>query len=172
MKRILFLVVALLILVGSVQAASVPGTSDPENYPVVWTESVYNNSGSALTSGTVVVWDFASSTGTYADQCNWVTTQSATEGVITTAGVVVSNSIPAAGNGQIAIRGVVPVLHNVAVTASTAVGTSNATAGYMADFPSGSTDQCILGYAINTTVIDSGIPETGYVFVNPSLNYD
>lgn len=63
-------------------------------------ESVYNNSGSTLDSGDVVIWDLDSSTG---DDDNWVTTTTTADTYLV-AGVVV-NAINAGESGTIVVRG-------------------------------------------------------------------
>ena len=66
--------------------------------------SVYNNSGSALDDGDVVVWDIGSSTG---DDDNWVTTTTTADTYLV-AGVV-EGAIGVAGQGIITTRGVTNV---------------------------------------------------------------
>lgn len=63
--------------------------------------AVYNNSGSALDEGDVVVWDVGSSTG---DDDLWVTTTTTTDTELV-AGVVGAGGIGVAGTGSITIYG-------------------------------------------------------------------
>ena len=63
MRKFLFSIVALLLMVGVASAASIPGSIDPTAGPEVWVTDVYNNSGSTLDIGDVVVWEIDASTG-------------------------------------------------------------------------------------------------------------
>lgn len=111
MKKILLTVLALLLMAGVASAASIPLVMDPGNQPEIWIQSVHNNDTVALTSGTVVVWAMASDTedASYAYRTSWID-QSSTADDINVAGVVVSDSIPAGGNGEICIYGPVYAL--------------------------------------------------------------
>lgn len=157
MKKILFSIIAVLLLAGTVYAAGIPVAADPLNYPEVWTVEVYNNSGSALTSGTVVVWDCASdSTDTnFAYRTMWVTTTSTT-GDCRVAGVVVDPSIPASTEGTIAIWGPVYALtadSTDAVTANTAVACANGVTGQVGDADSGANG--VLGFSLYAATVST-----------------
>ena len=137
MKKLLLSLIAVLLLAGTVYAAGVPMAADPLNYPEVWTVEVYNNSGSALTSGTSVVWDMDSDTTdtSYAYRTMWVTTTTSNDD-IQFAGIVVDPSIPASTEGTIAIWGPVYALcadSTDALTASHLVGTANGVRGQLGD---------------------------------------
>jgi len=75
-KLYLLTLAALLVMSGVAFAAGIPTAADPQNAPEVWTVEVYNNSGSALTSGNVVVWNCAGDTAdtSFAYRTMWVTT--------------------------------------------------------------------------------------------------
>lgn len=106
MKKLYSLILAFLLLgSGLAFAVAIPEGEDAQNGPAVWLVPVYNNSGSSLSAGDVVIWDIDSSTG---DDDNYVTTTTTADTVLV-AGVVYRNTIAAASNGTIAIRGVVPV---------------------------------------------------------------
>ena len=60
-KFVIFL--AILLLVSFTGMAESQLFVDPTAGPEVWVTSVYNNSGGALSAGSIVVWDIASSTG-------------------------------------------------------------------------------------------------------------
>jgi len=150
MKKIFLFVFALLLIAGVAQAAGIPTAVDPKNEPEVWTQEVYNNSGSALTSGSVVIWDCSSDTtdSSYAYRTGWVTTTATADSPLV-AGVVVDDSIAASSQGTIAIYGPVYALCNDSsdgVTVSTCVGTA-AAAGRVGD-SAGGANTGILGIAL------------------------
>ena len=169
-KLYLLTLAALLVMSGVAFAAGIPNTVDAKNLPSVWIETVYNNSGSDLTSGTVVVWDFGSSTGDYADQCNWVTTTT-TASDPWTAGVVVSNTLETAGVGAIAIKGVVNVTTQAALTADDLVGTTT-TAGMIAEVTAPANDQAFLGVCVNAVVNAETMTKNAIIYVDPTINFD
>lgn len=149
--RISLIALLLLGLSGIAYGAGIPMASDPLNAPEVWTMEVYNNSGSALTSGSVVVWDNeADSTDTsFAYRTMWINTTTTADD-IQVAGVVIDPSIPASSEGTIAIWGPVYAIvadSSDAVTAYDLVGTYT-TAGYCGDFAGGGADNGTLGYCI------------------------
>lgn len=150
MKKILLSLIAVLLLTGTVYAAGIPMATDPQNSPEVWTVEVYNNSGSALTSGTVVVWDMGSDTtdASYAYRTMWITTTTTADD-INVAGVVVDPSIPASTEGTIAIWGPVYTLtadSTDAVTANQVVGTTTV-AGQCGEYTTAN-NSGILGWCI------------------------
>lgn len=171
MKKYLLFVLAILLSVGVANAAGIPVVVDPLNAPEVWTQEVYNNAGSALTSGTVVVWNMASDTtdANYAYRTSWVSTTTTADDVLV-AGVVVDDSIPAASTGTIAIYG--PVYARVAdasdaVTAGDLVGTYT-TAGLVGDFGGGNADDASLGFCIYAAPVAAAYG--GYVGVDGKDN--
>lgn len=184
MKKLLFIALALLLLVGVANAAGIPIAVDPANYPEIWTTQVYNNSSSALTSGRVVIWDFNSVTSPaeYTDRLNYVTTSTSADD-IRIAGVVVSPSIAASGGiGAICIKGPVYALaadSTDALTASQAVGTTTV-AGQCGQSGAAAVNTGILGYCIQAspnTVANGGYGGTDGndflmfpIYVNPSNN--
>lgn len=103
MKK-LFFVLAILLMASVASAATIPGAVNAKEGPEIWTTTVYNNSGAALESGTVVIWDIDAATG---DDDNYVNT-STTESALV-AGVVWPAQIATASIGIIAIRGPVNV---------------------------------------------------------------
>lgn len=107
MKRLYSIVFAILLALSitGLAMAAVPQSVDPTAGPEVWTTTVYNNSGSTLDAGDVVVWDIGSSTG---DNDNYVTTTT-TADTFLVAGVVWPSDIAAVSIGSIAIRGIVGV---------------------------------------------------------------
>lgn len=124
MKKILSLSLALLLIAGASFAHNV--SINPKDGPMTITVPVYNNSGSILDAGDVVVWDIGSSTG---DNDNYVTTTTTGDTVLV-AGVVYPADISTGDTGSIAIFGVVDCDVNAfgAVPAGTPLCTST-TAG-------------------------------------------
>ena len=182
MRKIFLLALAISLISGVAFAAGIPTVVDPQNEPEVWTMEVYNNSGSALTSGTVVVWDMASDSTdvNYAYRTMWITTTS-TNDYIRVAGVVVDDSIAAASQGTIAIRG--PVYTRCAdstdsLTADQVVGCANGVAGQAGEYGTAN-NTGILGwciYASPVAVAYGGYGEAdGFdgiilpIFVNPHV---
>ena len=103
MKKYLISLLSLLLVTGVAFGASIPSGVNPKEGPEIWLTEVYNNSGTALDAGDVVVWDIGSSTG---DNDNYVTTTT-TKDTALVAGVVYPAGIAASASGSIAIRGVV-----------------------------------------------------------------
>lgn len=156
MKKLFsMLVLATSLMIGSyAHAISIPVAEDAKGGPAPWLVPVYNNSGSSLAAGSVVVWQIASSTG--ADD-NYVTTTTTADTAIV-AGVVYKNAIAAGDTGVIAVHGVVPVT----------VGFGGNTVGGLlcSSSVAGSARTCAnddAGFGIVTTAASAG---SGYVFIN------
>lgn len=129
MKKYLFIVLALLLTCGvaNVFATGIPTATDPKSYPTVWTEDVYNGSGSTIQSAVIVEWDFETSDSAdnwNDDMCPWVKLANGASD-IWTAGVTVYGSTIADGTtGRIIIRGPAYVLeHSTPGAADNLVGT-------------------------------------------------
>lgn len=105
MKKLFFVLLAILLVAGTAYAISIPQSESATNGPAVVTIPVYNNSGSTMDAGDVAIWDIGSSTG---DNDNYVTTTT-TAATYLVAGVVYPADIAAGDVGTLAIRGVVPV---------------------------------------------------------------
>ena len=60
MKKVSILAILFMLGIASVSFAAgyLPGLT---KFPEIWTQEVYNDSGSDLTSGSVVVWDYTDS---------------------------------------------------------------------------------------------------------------
>lgn len=172
MKKYMIFVLALLLVSGVANAASIPMVVDPKNHPEVWTTEVYNNYGSAITSDSVVVWQFASANATSAKYTgNWVTL-STTQSDPLVAGVVMDDSIAASDSGTIAIRGPVAVKQELSsgatqLTANDLCGASS-TAGEIEDYTDAA-DNAHLGLVIRVTMEGETPSEKdkAIVFVNP-----
>lgn len=152
MKKILFLSLALLLVVGVANAANIPKTVDPANHPEVWVTQAYSNSSTDVTSGWVVVWDHnsSSSPAAFTDRLPYVNVTTSADD-IWTAGVVLNGNVASAGDVvSIAIWGPVYALtadSSDAVTAGDLVG-SYTTAGQCGDFAGTAADNATLGVCI------------------------
>ena len=124
--------------------------------------SVYNNSTSALTSGTVVIWDTALSGD--ANEGAYVNTTTSADSNLA-AGVVVSDSIPASGGlGTICVYGPVYALYANSTDGSTdTVGTAIGTTTVAGRFGNGTGLGCLLD-----TTVDGTDNARVLIFVNPS----
>lgn len=174
MKKLLFVIFALLLCVGVANAAGIPQGVDPSAGPEIWTQEVYNDSGSALTSGSVVIWDYTDSDMYDLDLRKAYVTTTTTVDDIATAGVTVDPTIANGDVGTICIYGPVKARATGTVTAGLAIGTS-ATAGVVGPYSNTSTDDAVVGWSVDAnTAADS--PEGGsnimVVFVNPSVQGD
>lgn len=162
MKRFILTALLALSFAGSAVAAGIPIVVSPTSEPEVWTTSVFNNSGGALTSGTVVIWDWDSSTG---DDLSYVTT-TATASSPYIAGVVYQDSIATASVGEIAIRGVVPTkVVDGQCTAGDLIGTGTTT-GFGANLLVNAEDLITLGLCVKNNTASGA---NWFVFVNPGM---
>lgn len=145
-------------MAGIANAAGIPIATDPANAPEIWTVEVYNDSSSALTSGTVVEWDMDNDTtdASYAYRTMWVEIGSTADDILV-AGVVVDDSIAANSVGTIAIWG--PVYAKCAdstdaVTAAQSVAIS-AVAGQAGQSCAAAVNKGILGFCIYAAPVSS-----------------
>ena len=185
MKKILFMVLALLLVYGVANATNIPQMVDPKNYPTVWTEVVYNGSGSNIATGVIVLWDFDTSdsdAGTiYDDTGMWVKLDNDeaspwTAGVTTIARETGASSDIAISNGnvgRIIIKGPA-VVHMTAAAACTvnALVSSNG-AGKVLD-ESASAGEAVLGVCIKASAAGNDIEAdigaaSALIYVNPTL---
>ena len=184
MKKILFVIFALLLTIGVANATNIPQMVDPKNYPTVWTELVYNGSGSDIVTGKVVVWDIAASdvdVAAYDGACMWVKV-AATAHSVWTAGVTtiaresgVSSDIAISnGNvGRIIIRGPAVVHNNnSAPTVNTIISTTSA--GYVGTYTPAA-DTASLGVVIKASAATNDIEAdvgagSSLIWINPTLN--
>jgi hypothetical protein len=175
MMKKLFLVLALLSLSGVAFAANIPVAVDPSAGPEIWTQEVFNDAGSALTSGSVVVWDYTDTDMSNIENRKMYVTTTTTADDIAVAGVVVDPSIANQDVGTIAIRGPVVTLSaaNGGITAGTAVGTTT-TAGKTAGYANTGADDGCLGFVVAATTNASlgGGSNLPIVFVEPSVAPD
>lgn len=174
MRNLFIALVAILFIAGIANAAGIPTVVDPENGPEVWTQEVFNDSGSALTSGSIVVWDYTDSDMFDLDLRKAYVTTTTTIDDIAVAGITVTPSIPNQSVGAIAIYGPVKAKATGTVTAGLALSTS-ATAGVLGPYSNTSNDDAVVGFSVDAnTSADS--PEGGtnivVVFVRPSIQAD
>ena len=174
MRKNLFIVLALLLTMGVANAAGIPLGVDPSEGPEIWTQQVYNDSGSTLTSGTVVVWDYTDSDMYDLDLRRAYVTTTTTADNIAVAGVSVTPSWANGDVGSICIYGPVRARATGTVTAGLAIGTSG-TAGVVTGYANTSTDDAVVGWSVDAdTLADSaeGGPTIMVLFVNPSVQAD
>lgn len=173
-KKFLFIALALLLVSGSAFAAGIPMAADPQNSAEVWTQEVFNDSGSTLSSGEVVVWDYTDSDmATLATRKPYVTTTTTADN-IAVAGVIANPSCPDQSECAIVIYGPTRArATGSGVTEGTAVGTST-TAGKVAGYANTGNDDGILGWSIEAATEDEadGGADVSIVFVNPSVAGD
>ena len=175
MKKVSILAILFMLGIASVSfAAGIPTGADPKSFPEIWTQEVYNDSGSGLTSGSVVVWDYTDSDMYDLDLRKSYITTTTTADDVSVAGVVVTPSCVSGDACAIAIYGPVKARATGTVTAGLAIGTST-TAGVVTGYANTSTDDAVVGWSVDAnTLADS--PEGGtdimVVFVNPSVQAD
>ncbi len=175
-KKFLFIALAILLGYGIAFAAGIPTVVDPANGPEIWTQEVFNDSGSALTSGSVVIWDYTDSDMYDLDLRKMYITTTTTADSIATAGITVDPSIPDQTEGTICIYGPVKarIVAGTTATAGVALATSS-TAGRLGNYAGSGNDDAVLGWSIDAdTSSDSseGGTDIVVVFVNPSIQAD
>lgn len=154
MKRYLFILAALLLVSGVAVAANIPMVVAPGDGPEIWTTEVYNDSGAALSSGSVVVWDYTDSDMYDYDLRRMYVTTSTTADDVAVAGIVVSPTIAAGDTGTIAIWGPVKARLDAIgdTSAGQLVGNSSTTAGRVSDFAGEATDVAVLGFCVDADI--------------------
>lgn len=165
MKK-LALFTAFALVLGMSSGAFANNINNPNSYQEVIT--VFNNSGSTLSSGAVVVFD-TSGTGVSAGSTlgGYVTTTTSADNDLV-AGVVLSNSITDQRRGSIVVHG--PALTNFAnatdgtATAGTPVGTTTV-AGQAGNAGS---DAATLGTALETDSNHQGDYDRVWIYVDPA----
>ena len=178
MKKYLFIILALLLTVGVANATNIPQISDPKNYPIVWTEVVYNGSGSTITSGYVVQWDFDTSdsdAGTeFDDVCPWVKLADAASDIWTAGVVPLGQNILNTDVGRIVIKGPTAVYRGVngtALTVDTVCETS--ATGLVQDETITGGDKTFLGIVIKASAAANDISgdatsDFSIIYVDPT----
>jgi hypothetical protein len=161
----MFIALAFLLFVGIANATGIPESVDPQNYPVVWTETVYNGSGAAIQSARIVVWDYDtsdSSVNEYDNMCPWIKIAAATDDPWTAGVTIYGQSIADKTAGQIIIKGPTVIEKGASATVNQCVG-STASTGKTVDFGA-SADECTVGKVIIAT--DENSPGKGYATVH------
>lgn len=177
MKKFIFVILALLLTIGVANATNIPQAVDPKNYPTVWTELVYNGSGSTIGTGMSVVWTFDacdSDAGTiYDDTGMWVQTAGAAHSPWTAGVTSISHSIANGDVGRIIIKGPAVVHNNnSAPTVNTIISTTSA--GYVGTYTPAA-DTASLGVVIKASAAGNDIEDevhagSSLIWVNPTLN--
>ena len=175
MKKLFSISLAILLtftVIGFAYATGIPQATSPKNLPTVWTEEVYNGSGSDIATQRVVEWDFDTSDSDqdeFDDMCPYVQTTDATDD-IWTAGVTLSNQGIANGNtGTIIIKGPAVVYDGTgkaATTVNTQVG--GVSGGAVADFTGGAADKTLLGIVIKAQATNQGYTNDALIYVDPT----
>jgi hypothetical protein len=171
MRKIsLFLAFALLIS-GVAFATEIPQMVN-KDFPIVWTETVYNGSGSDISSGYVVQWDYDTSNpaGTWYDDIGpYVQLADATYDPWT-AGVTEWGKTMANGTtGRIIIRGPAFVMKAVGTDLTANEFVMSAADGTVAAYGGSADNETILGVCIkNTHGTLGGL--VGIIHVQPAYN--
>lgn len=171
MKKILFLALVALFVSGVAFSDSIPGVTDPQRVPIVWTQSVYNGSGSDIVTAIIVEWDFDTSnpSGTfYDDRTNYVQTADSA-GDIWTAGVT-PYDLPIANGDQgiIIVRGPALVKNGTNTVTADDICETDAN-GYVSAHDGAAVDEGTIGVAIKDA--PTGFTDISIIWINP-VQYD
>jgi len=150
MKKLLFVLFALLFVVGVANATTIPGIVDPATSRELWITQVYNGDTVALDVGDCAEWVVGSSTG---DDKNWVEGCDATDTFLV-AGVIWPVDIGVGAMGLMVIKGPVEV--------DTVIQNQEVGSLVCASTTGGSVDNC--------SDIDSDPNALGYVTATGSSN--
>ena len=154
------------VIAGFAFATGIPQVTAPKNLPTVWTEQVYNGSGSNIATATVVEWDFDTSnpTGTdNDDMCPYVTISAGADDIWTAGVTLLDVGIPNGTVGTIIIRG--PAIVKTGgdtITVNQLVGADDD--GSCVDFGAG-TDECSLGRSIKADAGGNGYTSDTLLFI-------
>lgn len=172
MRKLFLISLALLLMVGVANATNIPQSAEPKNYPTVWTEQVYNGSGSDITSGYIVDWDFDTSDSAsdeYDGMCPWVKTNATDEGVWQAGVVPFGQNIANGSTGAIIIKGPAYCLIGSTLVADTLVAGNGS--GLISAFDGGAANECALGVCIDITqegsVVEAGADSWALIYVDP-----
>jgi len=180
MKKLFSISLALLFalsVIGVAFADGIPVAVEPKNYPTVWTQIVYNGSGSDISTGYAVVWDFDTSDSSitaYDDMCPWVKTTTTASDPWTAGVTTVDKAINNGDTGVIIIKGPAVVYDGPAdgtQTADDLVGTTT-TAGAVAEVTAVTNDGAFLGVCIKDSASNQGNAADPLIYVNPTLFFD
>ena len=173
--KVLFAVALVFSFMGIANAAGIPTVVDAYNYPEVWTQEVYNGSGSDIQSAVCVRWDCATSDAAMDDMGMWVAivgtaADNRTAGVVPYGQVISDKS-----HGTIIIRGPAVVRTGGACTAATGTDglVESDASGYAVNNTAAGCEQALLGWSIiddvsgTYTALDS--VNYAIIFVDPTL---
>ena len=177
MKKLLLISLAILFLAGIAEATGIPVAVDPKNYPVVWTEDVYNGSGDDIATGQIVRWDFDASdsdlSSVYDDMCPWVEENDELDNVWIAGVTLITKGITNGDTGQIIIKGPAVVDDGAGSSVLTAGQICGAAVdGTVADVSQAGADDGYLGVCIKATAVQQGYSYDPLIYVNPTLSYD
>lgn len=167
MRRLLLVAFAILVTYGIANATGIPDSVEPKNYPVVWTETVYNGTSASISSGLIVIWDYDTSdsdvSSNYDDMCPWIKMPTEADDIWTAGVTIYGKDIASKTTGQIIIKGPAFVVTGASGTVNTLIG-STATTGVTVDYAAG-TDDCAVGRVIKANGITTGAG-LGYTLVD------
>ena len=166
MRKLIALIALLLVGSGVAFAEECPQVINADT-SFVCTEVVFNDSGSALTSGTVVVWDQADTDFNTSGRPYVITSSTADDPW--TAGVLSDNSCADQALCTMVTRGITTVrIADATDNASvdTLIGVANGVSGQAGDYATGA-NTCALGTLVDFLYGDNGADNTlGRVFVD------
>ena len=157
MKKIIFSILALLLMVGVAQADSVPGNTDPQYNPTVWTQTVYNGSGDDIQSGLAVRWDCNASAN---DMAMWVEQVDNIAEPRTAGALPYGRSLSNGQIGEIVVKGPCIMFDNGNTTTAADVQEADAL-GSPVDETLGAADEAVLGWCINADASSVANTELG-----------
>lgn len=160
------------VMAGFAFATQIQQATFPKNLPTVWTEQVYNGSGSEIVTQRVVEWDFDTSDSNineFDDMCPWVKQTDATDDVWTAGVTITEKSIPNGETGTIIIKGPA-IVHDGAGFGNTTVNTQvgGVSGGSCADFTGGAADKTLLGIVIKSQATNQGFTNDALIYIDPT----
>ena len=143
MRKLFLVLIAVLLIAGMGYTSEI--FVNPQDGPMITIIPVYNNDTITLGTGSVVIWDFGSSTG---DDDNYVVSTT-TADTFAVAGVVYPAAIPSGKTGSIAVYGIVDVDTSSAYVSAGANLCTSTTAGQAKACTTAAGQVGQFGYAIN-----------------------
>lgn len=176
MKNLFLVILALLLTIGVANATNIPVGVDPQSYPTVWTEVVYNGSGSDIGTGMCVIWDYDTSDSpagsVFDDTCAWVKTCNDESSPWTAGVTAIGKGITNGDVGRIIIRGPA-VVHNNNTPCTVNTIVSAGASGYVEDENAGA-DEAALGVCIKASAANNDIEAeigiaSSLIMIQPTL---
>ena len=158
MKKLFFVLFALLFVVGVASATTIPSAVDPSTSREMWITQVYNSDTSVLDVGDCAEWEIGASTG---DDKNWVEACDSVDTFLV-AGVIWPVDIGVGAMGLMVVKGPVDVDTVAANQEEGSLLCSSATAGSVDNCSDTASDPNALGFA---TAAGSGNSVKMQVFV-------